>query len=134
MSKPDQLTATGSPVTVQRLFLRFDRRTWKSLEMKMHRPFVRDFFTVSLQTTSVEHTMMRLSPSVPRSPHVSAVHRQHDARGQDVPVAVHRMQVVQPLWHVRERRTYAGGRFSTPNRLDAELVFVVLTNTNVLVV
>lgn len=41
--------------------------------------------------------------SVRRSPHVSAVHRQHDAGSAHIPVAVHRVQVVQLMWHLGER-------------------------------
>lgn len=35
-----------------------------------------------------------------------AVHREHDAGGEDLPVAVHRVQVLQPLRNLRERRMY----------------------------
>lgn len=38
-----------------------------------------------------------------RSPHMSAVHREHDAGGQDVSVAVHRVQVLQSVRNLRER-------------------------------
>lgn len=38
-----------------------------------------------------------------RSPHMSAVHRKHDAGGQDVSVAVHRVQVLQSVRNLRER-------------------------------
>lgn len=50
-------------------------------------------------------TLTPVSPSsLHRPPNVSAVHRQHDAGGEDVPVAVHRVQVVQHMRHLRERR------------------------------
>lgn len=55
------------------------------------------------------------SPSLRRSPHVSAVHWQHDAGGEDVPVAVHRVQVVQPLRHLWERRMYTDKERSENN-------------------
>lgn len=58
------------------------------------------FFLISLASS-------RRSPC--RSPHMSAVHWQHDAGGEDVPVAVHRVQVLQHLRHLRERCTYDVG-------------------------
>lgn len=48
-------------------------------------------------------------PCIRRSPHMSAVHWQHDAGSEDVPVAVHRVQVLQHLRHLRERRMYTVG-------------------------
>ena len=39
-----------------------------------------------------------------RPPHVPAVHAEHDRQREGVPVAVHRVQVLHPLRHQRERR------------------------------
>lgn len=36
-----------------------------------------------------------------------AVHRQHDDFGEAVPLAVHRVQVLLDLWHLRQRRPVA---------------------------
>lgn len=38
-----------------------------------------------------------------RPPDVSAVHPRDDGCGEDLPLAVHRVQVLQRLWHIRER-------------------------------
>lgn len=40
----------------------------------------------------------------PRAPVVPAVHSEHDGRCADLPLAVHRVQKLQPLWHFRKRR------------------------------
>lgn len=53
-------------------------------------------------------SLLHFVSSLCRSPHVSAVHWQHDAGSEDVSVAVHRVQVVQHLRHLWERRTYDG--------------------------
>lgn len=65
---------------------------------------------LSFLSSSVFHCSPLSSPSARRTPNMPAVHREHDAGGEDVPVAVHRVQVVQPLWHLRERCMYDVGR------------------------
>lgn len=43
-------------------------------------------------------------PSAPRTPLVFTVHGEHDGGCADLPLAVHRVQVLQPMWHLGERR------------------------------
>lgn len=45
---------------------------------------------------------MSLAPSR-RPPDVPAVHAGDDGCSEDLPLAVHRVQMLQRLWHVRER-------------------------------
>lgn len=69
------------------------------------------------------------SSSLRRSPHVSAVHWQHDAGSEDVPVAVHRVQVVQHLWHLWERCMYA---YADPLWLQKKKLFSCLMSGDIL--
>lgn len=41
-----------------------------------------------------------------RSPDLPAVHLEHDRGCQDLQVAVHRVQILHPLWDLRERREF----------------------------
>jgi hypothetical protein len=42
----------------------------------------------------------------PRPPVLPAVHPCDDGCSEDLPLAVHRVQVLQHLWHLRERREF----------------------------
>ena len=37
-----------------------------------------------------------------RSPYLSPVHQEHDDQREEVPLAVHRVQDLHPVWHQRE--------------------------------
>lgn len=61
------------------------------------------FFSFKKGQTHILVASVILFPS--RAPVMPAVHREHDGCCAHVPLAMHRVQELQSLWHIGERRT-----------------------------